>query len=217
MPALYRLCWYGFRALFRLYFRWRVYHPERVPPRGPAILAANHASFLDPPLIGAAAPRNIHYLARESLFRFPGAGRLLRYLQAVPVDRDGGGAAGLKAILDRLQAGAAILMFPEGTRTPDGQLHPARAGIGLAIIKSSAPVIPIRVFGTFQAWGRHLRWPRPRPVAIKFGEPLDFTTLRTEAKHCSRERLKALYQQAADEVMNAIAKLNPGLDAPRAP
>ena len=76
--------------------------PERVPLQGGVILASNHASFLDPPLVGSGLQRDINYLARESLFRFPGIGALLRSWNAVPVDRDGGGAAGLKAILDRL-------------------------------------------------------------------------------------------------------------------
>ena len=85
------------------------------------------------------------------MFRFPGIGALLRTWNSVPVDRDGGGAAGLKAILDRLLAGGAIILFPEGTRTTDGKLQPARSGIGLTVIKSDAVVIPVRVFGTFEA------------------------------------------------------------------
>ena len=90
----YRLGWLGFRALYRFYFRWHVFNAERVPQTGPVILASNHASFLDPPLVGSGLQRSINYLARESLFRFPGIGALLRSWKAVPVDRDGGGAAG---------------------------------------------------------------------------------------------------------------------------
>src|SRR6266496_6805734 len=140
MKLLYRLVWLLSRVVFGVYFRWRVYHPERVPLTGPVILAANHASFLDPPLVGAGLKREINYLARESLFRFPLVGALLRAVNSVPVDRDGGGAAGLKAILGRLLAGGGIILFPEGTRTRDGLLQPARSGIGLAVIKSDAPV-----------------------------------------------------------------------------
>ena len=96
MNFSYRLGWLGFRALYRIYFRWRVFNAERVPQTGAVILASNHASFLDPPLVGSGLHRPINYLARESLFRFPGIGALLRSWQAVPVDRDGGGAAGLR-------------------------------------------------------------------------------------------------------------------------
>ena len=212
MNLSYSLGWLGFRALYRFYFRWRVFNAERVPLEGPVILAANHASFLDPPLIGSGLRRGINYLARESLFRFPGMGALLRSWQVVPVDRDGGGAAGLKTILDRLLAGGAIILFPEGTRTRDGRLQPARSGIGLTVIKSDAVVIPVRTFGTFEAYGRNQKFPRPFPVAVKYGEPMRFEKLRAEAKNCSRARLKEIYQQIADEIMAAIAKLEPRED-----
>ena len=153
--------------------------------------------------------RDINYLARETLFRFPGIGALLRSWNAVPVDRDGGGAAGLKAILDRLLAGGGIILFPEGTRTRDGKLQPARSGIGLTVIKSTAPVVPVRVFGTFEAWGRNQKFPRPQRIAVKYGQPMHFEKLRAEAKTCSKPRLKEIYQEIADEIMAAIAKLEP--------
>jgi 1-acyl-sn-glycerol-3-phosphate acyltransferase len=208
----YRIGWCAFRFIYATYFRWRVFNPERVPLTGPVILAANHASFIDPPLVGAGITRDINYLARESLFRFPGIGALLRSWNSVPVDREGGGAAGLKAILDRLLAGGAIILFPEGTRTRDGKLQPARSGIGLTVIKSDAPVVPVRVFGTYEAYGRHLKLPRPRPIAVKYGRPMNFEKLRAEAKVCSKRWLKEIYRQIADEIMDAIARLEPCAD-----
>ena len=212
MNFSYRLGWLFFRTLYTVYFRWRVYHADRVPVTGGVILASNHASFIDPPLVGAALPRPINYMARESLFRFPVVGAVLRSWNAVPVNREGGGAAGLKAILDRLLAGGGIILFPEGTRTRDGRLQPARSGIGLTVLKSTAPVVPVRVFGSFEAYGRHLKLPRPHRVIVKFGEPLDFAGLRAEAKTCGKARLKEIYQQVADEIMAAIARLEPGVD-----
>jgi len=207
MKPLYRLGWQVSRFVFATWFRWRVYHSERVPLTGPVILASNHASILDPPLVGAGVRREINYLGRESLFRFPVVGWLLRNVNTVPVDREGGGAAGLKAILVRLLDGGAIILFPEGTRTRDGNLQPARSGIGLTVIKSTAPVVPVRVFGTFKAYGRQMRFPRPRRVAVKYGQPMRFEALRAEAKTCSKPRLKEIYQQIADETMAAIAQL----------
>jgi len=209
MNPVYYLGWRFFRLLFRVYFRARYYHAERVPLQGPVILACNHASFLDPLLVGSSLCRALHYLARENLFRFPVMGWLLRRWQVVPVDREGGGAKGLKAILERLLAGGAIILFPEGTRTRDGQLQPPRAGIGLAVIKSSAPVVPVRTFGAFEAYGRHLRWPRPRRLSVQFGRPLLFEQLRAEARTCSKARLKEIYSQVADEIMAAITRLEP--------
>ena len=178
------------------------------------ILASNHASFLDPPLVGTAVPREINYLARESLFEVPVLGWIIRQWNSVPVDRDGGGAAGLKAILNRLKRGGAIIMFPEGTRTHDGNLQPARSGIGLAVIKSNVPVVPARIFGSFEAYNRRMKIPRffLREMSVKYGEPLDFKELRAEAKTCAKPRLKEIYQEVADQLMEKIAALEPGWD-----
>jgi 1-acyl-sn-glycerol-3-phosphate acyltransferase len=217
MNPIYFLGWCFFRAAFKFYFGWRVYNPERVPLKGPVILAANHQSFLDPPLVGAGLRRDINYLARESLFRFPVLGWVLRNWNSVPVDREGGGARGLKAILDRLLEGGAIILFPEGTRTRDGKFQPARSGIGLTVIKSNAPVVPVRVFGTYEAYGPSMRWPKPRLIRVKYGQPLNFERLRAEATGCSKARLKAIYQQVADEIMAAIAKLEPHTDKSKFP
>jgi 1-acyl-sn-glycerol-3-phosphate acyltransferase len=217
MNAYYLAGWICFRALYRFYFRWRVYNPERVPLEGPVILAANHASFLDPPLVGSGVKRGINYLARESLFNIPVVGWILQRWQVVPVDREGGGAKGLKAILERLLDGGAIILFPEGTRTRNGKLQPARSGIGLTVIKSEAPVVPVRVFGTFEALGRHMKIPRPHRVAVKYGRPMPFQQLRAEAKVCSKPRLKEIYQEIADEIMAAIAKLGPFEDREQFP
>ena len=206
-----------FRGIFASWFHWNVYNRERVPISGPVILAANHASFLDPPLVGCPLPREVNYLARDTLFRLPGVGAYLRALRAVPVDREGGGGAGLKAILDRLQMGGAILLFPEGTRSRDGNLQSAKAGIGLTVIKSEAPVVPIRVFGTFEAFGRSRKWPRPFPVSVKYGLPMRFESLRAEAKVCSKPRLKLIYQAVSDQLMNEIKRLEPCRDIERFP
>lgn len=207
MNLSYRIGWSLFRVLYGTYFRWRIRGADNVPRTGPVILASNHASFLDPPLVGSALSRDINYLARESLFRFPVVGWILRSWNSVPVDRDGGGARGLRAILDRLLAGGGIILFPEGTRTPDGNLQPARSGIGLTVIKSDAPVVPVRVFGTYEAYGRHLTIPRPKRVSVVFGKPIDFSALRAESKTCPKDRLKQIYQEVADRIMAEIAAL----------
>ena len=209
MKLSYRIGWSLFRVMYATYFRWQVAGAENVPAQGGVILAANHASYLDPPLVGSGLKRDINYLARESLFRFPLVGAVLRSWNAVPVDRDGGGARGLKNILDRLRAGGGIILFPEGTRTKDGQLQPARSGVGLTVIKSTAPVVPVRVFGTFEAFGRHHKIPRPRRVGVRYGKPLDFSALRAEAQTCDKARLKEIYQLVADEIMVAIGGIEP--------
>ncbi|MGA2747349.1 MAG: lysophospholipid acyltransferase family protein [Verrucomicrobiota bacterium] len=212
MNPCYRAGWLFFRAVFALYFRWRVFNPERVPARGPVILASNHASYIDPPLVGAGVARHISYLARDSIFRVPILASILRSWRVVPVDRDGGTGRGLKMILTRLEEGGAIILFPEGTRTRHGEMNPARSGIGLAVIKSSAPVVPARVFGTHRAFGPHVLVPRPRRVMVKYGRPLYFQALREEARTAPKQRLKDIYQRIADEIMAEIARLEPRQD-----
>ncbi len=209
MNLSYALGWCVARAVFRVVFRARFYGAEQVPRSGPVILAANHASYLDPPLVGAGLRRKVHFLARHTLFDSPLLRAVLRSWEVVPVDRDGAGAAGLKAILDRLRAGGAILLFPEGTRTHDGRLQRARAGIGLVIAKSTCPVVPVRIFGTDEAWSRHQRWPRPHRLVVNYGAPLDFAAGRALARTADKARLKALYQEMADSLMARIAALPP--------
>ncbi len=214
MKLIYRLGWHAWRFFYWFVFRWKIYHVDRVPVSGPVILASNHASFLDPPLVGTAVPREINYLARESLFDIPIVGWIIREWNSVPVDRDGGGGSGLKAILNRLKKGGAIILFPEGTRTSDGKLQPARSGIGLTVIKSKAPVVPARIFGGYEVFSRHMKIPRffLRGVAVKYGEPMEFKELRAEAKTCSKDRLKEIYQEVADELMRQIGNLEPCWD-----
>ena len=208
----YGLAWLMFRTVYRAYFRRQIFHPERVPATGSLILAANHASFIDPPLVGSSITRPISYLARESLFRYPGIGALLRSWSAVPVDRDGRNPRGMKFVIDRIKAGAGVVLFPEGTRTADGELLPGKSGIGLVVIKTDAPVVPVRVFGTFEAFGRNSKYPKPHPIAVKYDFPMDFKELRAEAKRCSKVRLKEIYQEVADLLMERIAKLEPCTD-----
>jgi 1-acyl-sn-glycerol-3-phosphate acyltransferase len=212
MPWIYRLSWLTVRGFARVYFRLRVYHADRVPPVGPIIIAANHASFADPPLIGCAVHRAMNFLARDTLFEVPGFGRLIRELHAIPVDRDGAGAAGLRAVLDRLDTGGGVLLFPEGTRSRNGNLQTARSGVGFTAIKSGARVVPVRVFNAFDAYGRHHVLPRSAPIVIKFGHPLGFERLRAEAMGCSKVRLKGIYQEVADEIMAEITRLEPCRD-----
>ncbi|MBL9172016.1 MAG: 1-acyl-sn-glycerol-3-phosphate acyltransferase [Verrucomicrobiales bacterium] len=211
----YRSCAVVVRSFGAAYLNWSVYHPERVPITGPLILAANHVSYGDPPLIGGAVPRPIQYLARESLFRIPIFSPLIRTLNAVPIDRDGVSPAGLRTVLDLLNDGRAVLLFPEGTRSPDGNIQGAKTGVGLAVIKSGAPVVPVRVFGLYDLWGRRQILPRPGHMAIKFGMPLRFDRQREEMETASRVRSKAIYDEVTREIMDSIRRLEPCRDVTR--
>ena len=212
MNFVYWLGWTFFRLMFATYFRWRVFNAERVPQEGAVILASNHASFLDPPVVGSPIHRPCSFLARDTLFRFRFSKWLLTKWQAIPVDRSGSSPTGLKNILGALAQGRAVVLFPEGTRTRDGSLQAARSGIGLLVIKSGAPVVPVRIWGTREAYGRDVKFPKPKRITMKYGNVLRFDALIAETKTAPKDRVKEIYQQVADEIMAAIAKLEPKSD-----
>ena len=208
----YRLCRIVLRVFSRVWFRLRVHHRERIPEAGAVIIAANHISYLDPVFICCTLKRMIVSLARESVFHVPVLGSILRSWNVIPLDQEGTGR-GLKTFFTRLLAGDAVMMFPEGERSRTGQVLAPQPGVGFIILKSTAPVMPVKVFGAFEAYGRHHLLPRPFHVEIKFGEPLDFADLRAEAKRTKdKARLKELYQQAATDLLHTIATLEPGPD-----
>ena len=183
------------------FFQLQVFGRENILEEGPALLAMNHQSFLDPPFAGICCHREIHYLARKTLFDIPLVGRALRHLNLVGVERDGTDMSALKNVIRILRGGGCTIVFPEGTRTHDGQLQPASAGVGLVIAKTLAPVVPIRIFGAFEAFPRTAKLPRRAPVTIVIGEPLRFT------KEDIAGDPRVVYQRLSDAVMGRIAAL----------
>ena len=192
-------------ALMRLLFRLEVVSPGMVPATGPVLLVSNHVSVLDPPLVGASAPRPLHFMAKEELFRIPLLGSLIRALNARPVRRDGSDTRALKAALALLQEGRALLVFPEGTRGVEGQpLREGKAGVGMLAVLSGAPVVPVYVSGSGAALPRGASLPRPRKVRVTFGPALTF---KKDSKTTGDEGRKEAYRGAAQEMMRAIADL----------
>jgi 1-acyl-sn-glycerol-3-phosphate acyltransferase len=204
MGLSYQIGKNSFKLLFHTWFHGSVHHAENVPSSGGFILASNHASFLDPPMVGQAVKQEICFLARKSLFRYPVAGQILRSWKAIPVDRDEVDVAGMRAILNALKAGNGVMIFPEGTRTNDGNLQPARPGVGFLVAKAGVPVVPARIWGSFEAMGRGKSWPRPHKLIVTFGKPITFDTSQVK-----REDKQAAYQKISEEIMAAIAKLEP--------
>ncbi len=169
---------------------------------GPVILASNHQSYLDPPLVGISSNRAIYFLARKTLLDVPILGRILPSLNVIPVDQEGTDRSALKALIRILRAGEGTLVFPEGARTPDGNLQPALPGLGLVIAKTLAPVVPIRIFGSREALPRGGGRLRFHPITVVVGEPIHFTATDLEPKG------RDLYQRLSQRVMDAIAALS---------
>jgi 1-acyl-sn-glycerol-3-phosphate acyltransferase len=199
MTPLYRIGYTLCNLVGKVAFDFKVYGRENLIEDGAAILASNHQSYLDPPCIGMACRNDIYYLARNTLYQRPLIGPLLKRLNTVPVDRDRGDVSSIKAIIRLLRSGHRVIIFPEGTRSSDGKLQPARAGLGMIIAKTLAPVVPVRVFGSFEALPR-VGGLKLRPVSVVVGKPMRF----------SEDALKGdrdVYQKLSNQVMEKIAGL----------
>lgn len=203
MDIVYELGWRFFREVARGFTDFQVVGSDRLQVEGPALVACNHVSFLDPPFVGQAFQDPIHYFARKTLFDHPVAGWVLRRWQAIPIDRDKPDASSLKNTIRLLRAGKKVLIFPEGTRSPDGQLQPAEAGVGLFIAKSEAPVLPVRIFGSYECFPRGSWFLKPAKITLVVGE------LWKPDLPSYKQSGRDLYQVLADEVMHRIGELTP--------
>jgi 1-acyl-sn-glycerol-3-phosphate acyltransferase len=152
-----------------------------VPTSGPLLVLANHQSMFDPVLVGLASRRYLSYLARKNLFEQPVLAPLIKSLNAIPIDR-GLGKDGIQAVLDALGQGQAVLIFPEGERTHNGEVQPLKPGVSLLIKRLSCPIVPVGIAGAFAAWGRFTKIPCPSPlllppesstIAVSVGRPID--------------------------------------------
>ncbi len=156
-------CW----AISQVCFRYRYFGRTNVPTSGPVLLVSNHQSHLDPVLVGLACPRQLKYLARHDLFFWPFSW-WIRALGAVPIDRKRGAVGGMKTTLKLLEQNEAVLVFPEGSRTYDGELQPLRPGFCLLARRSGATIVPIAIQGAFASMPRGSTFPRPHPISLAF-------------------------------------------------
>ena len=186
--------------LMRLLFRLEARGTEHIPRSGPLVIVANHSSVLDPPLVGGAAPRPLTYLAKAELFDIPLLGALIRGVNARPLRRDGADAGALRTALRVLDDGGALLVFPEGTRGPEGVLREPKAGAAMLAILGGAPVVPTYIKGSGAAWPKGRRLPRPAKVVVTFGPPLTF-------QRAPGVERKAHYEATSRALMAAIARL----------
>ncbi|HTU25236.1 MAG TPA: lysophospholipid acyltransferase family protein [Pirellulales bacterium] len=176
LPSIKR-AWYDVsratcRVVFVVVFGVRVRGREWFPREGGVLLVSNHQSHLDPVLAGVACDRQMTTLARDTLFRIPLFRNLINSYDAIPLDREGVGLAGVKETMRRLKQGKVVLVFPEGTRTSDGQVAPLKPGFCALARRTRVPVMPVAVAGAFDAWPRWRPWPCPATIHIQYGRPI---------------------------------------------
>lgn len=199
---VYKIMCYLFKSAFYELFDGSVYGLKNIPQSGPFLLACNHASYFDPPFLGAITDkREVYAFAKKSLFGSKFSKWLFTHLNSIPVDRGNADIGAIKIILKLLRQNMGIMVFPEGTRTSDGNLNKAHAGIGLFACKSSVPVIPCRIFGTYEIMNRFSHFPNwNKRATIVFEKPI--TQQQYNIKNSSER-----YVEAANIIMDAITNI----------
>ena len=180
---------------------WRIRNLDQIPREGGLIVASNHISFWDPPLIGSAVTRELHFLAKEELFSTPVLGPLIRSLNAIPIRRGAADLSGIARAVEVLKGGGALLMFPEGGRMKDGELHPSRPGVGMMAVQADVPIAPCYISGSNRPgkW-----WYRGAQVRMTFGPARSWREFAGDGDLTAG---RALYQRVGSGVMREIAAL----------
>jgi 1-acyl-sn-glycerol-3-phosphate acyltransferase len=168
----WRLSQWATRLGGSLFWDLRVSGLENIPREGGCLLAANHQSYLDPPFVASVLPREMHFMARRSLFRNPVFRALIVRYNAFAIERDRADVKGVKSAIERLEAGNILLVFPEGTRTRDGSVGPMKAGIGLLAERAAVPIVPVLIMGAHKVWPKGRLFPGLGSVRLVFGKPL---------------------------------------------
>lgn len=185
-----------------MWFRGEVVGTENFPATGPFLIASNHASHLDPPFVGSQVKKQMRFFARKSLWNNRVMAWWLDQVETIAVERDTGDIGAIKKVLQALKDNRAVVLFPEGTRSPDGSLQKPKAGVGLMACKTGVPVVPCRVYGSFAAFGKGDKIPNfGTPVTVVFGPPIPASDYDDPGLG------KARYETAAQRIMDRIAQL----------
>ena len=201
--VLYWTVWIIVRASARLLFRLRVSGQDHIPRTGGVLIAANHASYLDIPILGCALPRQASFIGRMDLFSGI-VGSILLYLGWIPIRRERVDRKAFDEAVRRLKAGHVVVIYPEGSRSSDGRLQPGKPGIGMIAAAAGCPVVPALLEGTYEALPPGASWIRVRPIKVIFGQPIDFSAVLEPENEDTK---KVIYQQMSEEIMDRIAAL----------
>ncbi len=200
----YRLIQFTARAFFKIVFGLRVEGLENVPKTGAFIIAANHKSLLDPPMVGSTCPRELYFAAKRELFSVPVMGAIIKYVNSVPVNRSGYDREVITLLGEAMKAGYGIIIFPEGTRYVDEVLHAPKAGIGMIAVRNEVPILPVFIKGNTILGKQIFR----RSLRVKYGVPFNLEDLDLEGLIA-----KEKYRIVAWETMKRIASIG-GVDPP---
>ena len=198
----YWTVWIIVRVFARVLFRLRVSGQDHIPKTGGVLIAANHASYLDIPILGCALPRQASFIGRMDLFSGL-VGSILRYLGWIPIRRERVDRKAFDEAIRRLKAGQIVVIYPEGSRSQDGGLQPGKPGVVMMAAAAGCPVVPALLEGTYDVLPPGAKWIRLRPIRVAFGQPMDFSELEMQ----SEETKKFMYQQMSQDIMDRIVEL----------
>jgi 1-acyl-sn-glycerol-3-phosphate acyltransferase len=183
----YRFWWWFTRYILLIFYRVRVFGEHYVPRTGGTLVLGNHQSHFDPPTVGSLCQRRLNYVARKTLFKWP-LSLLIGGLDAIPIDQEGIGLSGFKETLKRLKAGEGVLLFPEGSRTWDGEMMPLMPGFAALARRCRVPLVPVAIVGAYEAWRRGTPLPTlTGSIYVEFGPPLS----TAESAHLNDDQLIA--------------------------
>lgn len=197
---LFHISHIWFYPLTVILLRYKIRGLGNIPMRGSVILASNHISFFDPPLIANGQFRVVHYMAKIELFKNPLFRILIKSFGAFPVKRGVGDIGAIKTILGHMKKNRVVLVFPEGTRSKDGELGSGQMGAGMLALRSGATIIPTYIRNSNKIISRVKSLELPQ-VEIRYGKPIDMEKYKCE------EQNKELYQEVANEIMDGIRYL----------
>jgi 1-acyl-sn-glycerol-3-phosphate acyltransferase len=191
-----------FKLFLLLWHRLRIRGAENIPNHGGVLIASNHASFLDPPVVGVGyRGRPVHFMARNTLWNSRFGSWWMEKVGCIPVSRGTGDMKALKLTIKALREGKAVSIFPEGTRTEDGELQEAKGGIGFIIEKSECVVVPAYIDGTYKAHPKGSKFIKPVKVSITYGKPI------TQDEFQALGKGRGAYDKHAALIMQRIAEL----------
>jgi 1-acyl-sn-glycerol-3-phosphate acyltransferase len=204
LPSPVRRNWVWFslqmlaKVVFGLYFRLRMRGQEKLPAHGGALLLINHQSFLDPLVVGTPLTRPVSYVARDSLFRVPVVGWILRNTYVFPISREAASSSSIKEAVRRMHHGFLVGIFPEGTRSVDGTLGEMKPGFMALVRRGDVPVLPVGVGGSGRAFPRNTWIVRPKTVRVVIGDPFTEDEIRELSTRGREEEFIALVRERID-------------------
>lgn len=188
-----------FRVFLMLFFRIRVHGLENYPAHEGLLVCVNHQSYLDPIIVGVVVPRPVNYLGRKSLFKTASLAWFMRLNDTIALDREGAGIGGMKETLRRIKRGESVAMFPEGTRTPDGEFHSIKLGFCAVAKRTRSTLMPIGFDGAFQAFPRTRLLPSPGQIHAVMGKPIPFEEYESLADQDLADLLENRMRECFDE------------------